>query len=191
VATPFTAAPSPIRIPAPRTEVPPASPMPAASPIPPASPLPDASPIPERSGQEAQLPFAGYDRLNVREVKRELSAHTQIELEAAESYERSHKDREAVLDKLRYLRGSEPFPGYDGMSVEEIVAALEKADLATIKRVRDYERKFANRRQVVEEVVRVHRERRATEPATAAPAYQPASARSGASRGRARKAGGR
>jgi hypothetical protein len=79
--------------------------MPAASPIPPASPLPAASPIPERSGQEAQLPFAGYDRLNVREVKRELSDHRQIELEAAESYARSHKDREAVLDKPRYPRG--------------------------------------------------------------------------------------
>jgi hypothetical protein len=165
--------------------------MPAASPIPPASALPGASPIPERSGQEAQPPFAGYDRLNVRELKRELSDRTQIELEAVESYERSHKDREAVLDKLRYLRGSEPFPGYDAMSAEEVVAALEKADLATIKRVRDYERKFANRRQVVEEVVRVHRERRATEPTIAAPAYQPASARSGASRGGARKASGR
>ncbi len=190
MATPSTAAPSPMRIPPPRTELPPASPMPAASPIPRASPLPDASPIPERSGQEAQLP-AGYDSLNVRELKRELSDHTQIELEAVESYERSHKDREAVLDKLRYLRGSEPFPGYDAMSVEEIVAALEKADLATIKRVRDYERKFANRRQVVEEVVRVHHERRAMEPAIAVRAYQPASARSGASRGGARTASGR
>jgi hypothetical protein len=191
MATPSTATPSPTRIPPARSSMPPASPTPAATPIPPASPLPNASPIPERSGQEAQLPFAGYDRLNVQELKRELSDHTQIELEAAESYERSHEDREAVLDKLRYLRGSEPFPGYDAISVEEIVAALEKADLATIKRVRDYERKFANRRQLVEEVVRVQHERRATEPASAAPAYQPASARSGASRGRARKAGGR
>ena len=191
MATPSAATPSPTRIPPARSSMPPASPMPEASPIPPGSPLPDASPIPERSGQEAQLPFAGYDRLNVRELRRELSDHTQIELEAVESYERSHKDREAVLDKLHYLRGSEPCPGYDAMSVEEIVAALEKADLATIKRVRDYERKFTNRRQVVEEVVRVHRERRATEPAIAAPAYQPASARSGASRGRARKASGR
>lgn len=151
---------------------------------------PTAAPSAERSGQEAQLPFAGYDRLNARQLKRELPAHAQIELDAAESYERSHEDREAVLDKLRYLRGSEPFPGYDAMSIEKVVAALEKADLATIKRVRDYERKFANRREVVEEVVRVHRERRATEPAIAAPAYQPVSARSGPSRGRARKASG-
>jgi hypothetical protein len=83
---------------------------------------------------------------------------------------------------LRYLRGSEPLPGYDALSTEEIVAALKDADLATIKRVRGYERKFANRRNVLEEVVRVHHARQAAEPASPArgPArgYQPISATS-------------
>ena len=137
------------------------------------------SPIP---AEEAQQPFAGYDRLDTGKVMRGLSDHTQIELEAVESYERSHQGRETVLNKLRYLRGSEPIPGYDALSVEEILAALEDADLATIKKVRGYERKFANRSQVLEEVVRVHGQRRKAEPAIAAPAYQPVSARSGASR---------
>jgi hypothetical protein len=131
------------------------------------------------SAAEAQLPFAGYDRLNTREVKEGLSDHTQIELEAVETYERSHQDREAVLNKLRYLRGREPFPGYDAMSVEEVVGALEQADMATIKKVRGYERKFANRPEVLEEVIRLHGERRTTEPAIVAPGYQPVSARPG------------
>jgi hypothetical protein len=126
---------------------------------------------------KAPLPFAGYDRLGDRQVMEGLSDHSQIELEAVESYERSHKDREPVLNKLRYMRGREPLPGYDALSVEEILAALEEADLATIKKVRGYERKFANRAQVLEEVVRVHRRRQATEPASAAPGYQPISAR--------------
>ena len=134
------------------------------------------------SPAEAQLPFTGYDRLDARRVNEGLSDHSQVELRAVESYERSHKGREAVLNKLRYLRGSEPFPGYDAMSVEEILAALPEADLATIKKVRGYERKFANRSQVLEEVVRVHGQRRKAEPAIAAPAYQPVSARAGASR---------
>ena len=64
-----------------------------------------------------------------------------------------------MLDKLRYMRGSEPLPGYDALSVEEIVTALGEADLATIKKVRGYERKFANRPGVLEEVVRVHHRR--------------------------------
>ena len=82
-----------------------------------------------------------------------------------------------VLDKLRYMRGREPLPGYDALSVEEIVAALEEADLATIKRVRGYERKFANRSEVLEEVVRVHHRRQAAEPASAAPGTSRSSAR--------------
>jgi hypothetical protein len=142
------------------------------------------------SSEEARLPFAGYDRLDDRQVIEGLSDHSQVELEAVEGYERSHKGREVVLNKLRYMRGREPFPGYDALSVEEILAALREADLATIKKVRGYERKFGNRSQVLEEVSRVHRARRAAEPASAAPAYQPTSARSGASRGGARKSGG-
>ena len=47
-------------------------------------------------------------------------------------------------------------PGYDALDVEEIVAVLGDADLATIKKVRAYERKFANRPAVLDEVVRVH-----------------------------------
>jgi hypothetical protein len=123
------------------------------------------------------LPFAGYDRLSDRQVIDGLCDHSQIELEAVESYERSHEDRKPVLDKLRYMRGREPLPGYDALNVREIVAALDEADLATIKRIRDYERKFANRSEVSEEVVRTHSRRRAAEPASAAPRYQPTSAR--------------
>ena len=129
------------------------------------------------AGDGDALPFAGYDRLGDRQVIDGLCDHSQIELEAVESYERSHKDRKPVLDKLRWMRGREPLPGYDALSVEEVVAALEEADLATIKRVRGYERKFAHRSEVLETVVRTHSRRQAAEPASAAPTYQPTSAR--------------
>ena len=122
---------------------------------------------------EADPPFAGYDRLDGRAVINGLHDHTQVELEAVEAYERSHRSREPVLDKLRYMRGREPLAGYDALSVEEIVAALEPADLATLKKVRAYERKFANRPDVLEEVVRDLHRRQAERPASPAPAYQP------------------
>jgi hypothetical protein len=41
-----------------------------------------------------------------------------------------------VLDKLRYMRGSEPLPGYDALSPEEIATALSGADAETVKAVR-------------------------------------------------------
>ena len=140
----------------------------------------------ERGGDGA-LPFAGYDHLDARQIAKALSDHSQIELEAVESYERSHRGREVVLNKLRYMREREPFPVYDALSVEEILAALEEADLETIDRVRGYERKFANRPRVLEAVARVHRSRLASEPARVVPAYQPMSARPARSRRGAQK----
>jgi hypothetical protein len=121
----------------------------------------------------ARPPFADYDGLKERQVIEGLSDHSQVELEAAERYERSHKDRKPVLAKLRYMRGREPLPDYDALSVEEIRAALKDADLDTIKKVRAYERKFARRPDVLEEVVRVHHRRRTGQPKSAASNYQP------------------
>ena len=107
------------------------------------------------SADEHQLPFAGYDKLDDKQVNAEFSQLTQVELAAVETYERSHRDRSVVLDKLRYMRGSEPLPGYDALSPDEVVGALAGADGQTVKAVRDYERKFRHRRQVLEEAARV------------------------------------
>jgi hypothetical protein len=102
----------------------------------------------------ASEPIAGYDRLNDKQVTYQLSQLSQVELATVETYERSHDDRPAVLDKLRYMRGSEPLEGYDALSPEQIAKALASADAETVKAVRDYERKFAHRRQVMEEAAR-------------------------------------
>jgi hypothetical protein len=105
-------------------------------------------------------PVAGYDGLNVKEAVASLSSRSQVELTAIESHERSHEGREAVFNKLRWMRQKEPFPGYDAMSIDEVVDALKTADLATIKRVRGYERKFGARRDVLDAVARAYAERR-------------------------------
>ena len=129
----------------------------------------------EEPGPEAAPPFADYDGLDAREVMDSLSHHSQVELDAAEGYERSHKNREQVLDKLRYMRGSEPFDGYDTLETAEIVDALQDADMATIKKVRGYERKFANRPVVLDAVAEAHARRLASDPAQTT--YQPQSSR--------------
>ena len=93
-----------------------------------------------------------------------FSDHSQAELAVIEDYERSNKNRLAVLDKLRDMRGRQPMDGYDDLSIDEIVAALEDADLSTIKDVRAYERKFANRPEVHSAVARVHHRYRGESP---------------------------
>jgi hypothetical protein len=94
------------------------------------------------------LPLPGYDRLDVAQIIARLRRSSQLELTAVETYERAHTNRVDVLNKLRYLRGPEPIDGYDALQPEEIVAELRHADNPTIKRVREYERKF-HRRDVV------------------------------------------
>jgi hypothetical protein len=106
-------------------------------------------------------PFTGYDKLKAKDVVASLSSHSQVELAKVDSYEHSHQERGEVFDKLRWLRQDEPLPGYDALSIEEVAAALDKADVSTIKRVRGYERKFRARRGVLDEVTRLHQERRA------------------------------
>jgi hypothetical protein len=60
-----------------------------------------------------------------------------------------------VLQKLRYLRGDEPVPGYDALPPDEIAAALGDADLASLDRVRFYERRLRNRESVLVEIERL------------------------------------
>jgi len=109
---------------------------------------------PDRSNG-GSAPLEGYDRLKPRELNKLLHSHTQEELKAIETYERAHKNRSVVLDKLRYMRGRQPVPGYDQLTPAEVGEALGDADSETLKRVRDYERKFGNRPDILEEVARV------------------------------------
>jgi hypothetical protein len=107
------------------------------------------------SPDEHDFPISGYDRLKDKEIADQLSQLSQAELAAVEAYERAHEGRPVVLDKLRYMRGSEPLPGYDSLTTEQIAKALAGADAETVKAVRDYERKFQHRQSVLDETARV------------------------------------
>jgi hypothetical protein len=103
-------------------------------------------------GSDASEPLPGYDRISVKHLIPVLSKHSQEELTAIDTYERSHKKRSPVFDKLRYLRGKEPLQDYDTLGVKEILTGLEGADTAMLRRTRVYERKFQRRPDVLENV---------------------------------------
>lgn len=106
-----------------------------------------------KAGRSAESqPLPGYDRVSDKHLIADLSNHSQAELGAIETYERSHKKRSHVFDKLRYLRGKEPLQDYDSLGVKEILARLEGADTETLRRTRVYERKFQRRPDVLESV---------------------------------------
>ena len=107
------------------------------------------------SADEQRLPIARYDRLDPKQLIAQLSELSQHELAAVEAHERSHRGRPVVLNRLRWLRGSEPLPGYDALDSDAIVRALAGADAQTVKAVRSYERHHRDRPEVLTEAARV------------------------------------
>jgi hypothetical protein len=107
------------------------------------------SAVPGESASTEGLPIAGYDALNEKQVIAHFRQLSQVELAEIEDYERSHRSRPAVLDKLRYMRSPEPVAGYDALEPEQVVRLLEDADAAKVRAIRDYEGKFRGRRVVM------------------------------------------
>jgi hypothetical protein len=107
------------------------------------------------SPDEQTVPIPGYDQLDEKQIRDQLSQLSQLELATIETYERAHGSRPAVLEKLRYMRSIEPLPGYDALTPEQIAIGLAGADAETVRAVRDYERKFQRRRSVLDGAARV------------------------------------
>jgi ferritin-like metal-binding protein YciE len=89
---------------------------------------------------QSDLAISGYDKLTADEIAAKLSELSQIELAKVDSYERKHDNRTTVLERVSTLRGDEPWPGYDELTVSELQAALGEADDDRLKTVRGYER---------------------------------------------------
>jgi hypothetical protein len=113
-------------------------------------PRPAAGPTPSEGPASAEaLPIAGYDGRQEKQVIAQFRELSQVELAEIEDYERSHRNRRVVLDKLRYMRSPEPVAGYDALEPEQVVRLLEDADTAKVRAIRDYEGKFRGRRVVM------------------------------------------
>jgi hypothetical protein len=104
------------------------------------------------------VPIKGYDKLEGRDLYAALRLKSQDELALVDSYERSHQNRAAVLDKLRYLRNDEPLDGYDRLDADGVVAALGGSDMPTLGAVRTYEVKLRDRPQVLSRLAELRRE---------------------------------
>jgi ferritin-like metal-binding protein YciE len=95
------------------------------------------------------LAIARYPQLTAEEIADRLGGLSQIDLAKVDAYERRHQGRSTVLSRISALRGDEPWPGYDELTVEEIRAALNQADDDRTARVRTYERAHKNRAGVL------------------------------------------
>ncbi len=102
---------------------------------------------------EEDLAIENYDELNVGEIDERLPKLSQIELAKIDAFERKHKDRTTVLNRIGALQRTEPWPGYDELTVGEIEAVLAQSDDESLQgNVRDYERAHKNRVGVLDAV---------------------------------------
>ena len=99
---------------------------------------------------EGDLAIAGYDKLTADEIVAKLTDLSQVDLAKVDSYERKHENRTTILAKITSLRGDEPWPGYDELSVAEIEPVLAGGDDERAKEVRSYERAHKNRAGVLQ-----------------------------------------
>jgi ferritin-like metal-binding protein YciE len=98
---------------------------------------------------ENDLAIAGYDGLTADEIVGRLPSLSQVDLAKIDSYERRNQDRSTVLGRLSTLRGTEPWPGYDELTVSDIQVVLANADDDLISEVRGYERSHKDRAGVL------------------------------------------
>ena len=124
---------------------------------------------PEAASQELTDRFA---RLSERDAVAGLQQFNQAELAAIETFERSDRERQGVLNKLRYLRQREPVPGYDALEPDAIGEALSAHGTETIKAAREYENKLRRRPTALKAIDRALRASRgASATSSRAPAF--------------------
>jgi ferritin-like metal-binding protein YciE len=99
--------------------------------------------------REQDLPIPRYGSLNADEIVARLPQLTQVELGQVDVYERAHDNRSTVLDRISALRTSEPWQGYDELTVDELRSALADADESRARAAREYERAHKNRAGVI------------------------------------------
>src|SRR4051812_15353049 len=88
------------------------------------------SPVASQTDASQQLTDR-YERFDEHQAVAQLAQFNQVELTAIEAFERTHRDRHAVMNKLRYLRQPEPLTGYDALEPDAIADALSGADKTT------------------------------------------------------------
>jgi hypothetical protein len=89
-------------------------------------------------------------KLTAAEIVEKLPHLSQVDLAKIDSYERKNDKRTTILSRITSLRGDEPWPGYDELSVDEIRAVLDEGDEGRAKLVRSYERSHKDRSGVTD-----------------------------------------
>lgn len=78
------------------------------------------------SSVHGQLPIGGYEALSAEQVMERLAGLSPSDLAKIEAFEREHENRSPILSRIATVRGSEPWRRSEGVSVDEVGAALHE-----------------------------------------------------------------
>jgi hypothetical protein len=95
-------------------------------------------------------PFAGFADLTAEQIIGRLPGLSQGALAEVRAYETAGDARRTVLDRIEELTAHEPLPGYDELTVEDILPRLADGGPALAARVLQYERRHKQRAGVLE-----------------------------------------
>jgi hypothetical protein len=95
-------------------------------------------------------PFAGFAGLTAEQIIGRLPGLSQVALAEVRAYETAGDARRTVLDRIEELTAHEPLPGYDELTVEDILPRLADGGPALAARVLQYERRHKERAGVLE-----------------------------------------
>lgn len=101
------------------------------------------------SGPE-DLPISDYDDLTAAQITAQLAGLSERGLHQVEGYETRHQHRATVLRRIEELRSSQPWPGYDEMTVDEIVPRLRELPADERAAVVAYEQRHKLRRTILD-----------------------------------------
>lgn len=86
----------------------------------------------------------------MEQVTGRLAELSQRALQEVRAYETANAARQTVLERIDALVADEPLPGYDELTVEDIVPRLADGGRAVAARVLEYERAHRQRAGVLE-----------------------------------------
>ncbi|TDD84548.1 hypothetical protein E1202_22935 [Saccharopolyspora karakumensis] len=99
---------------------------------------------------EADLPIAHYDKLTADGVVHKLPGLTQFELRKVRGYETRNQARVTVIGRIDKLCEEQPWPGYDEMTLDEILPKARELPAAAQTDLVHYERRHKNRRTITD-----------------------------------------
>jgi hypothetical protein len=102
-----------------------------------------------RRARARDLAIPSYDAHSASQINARLPELSQAQLRAVAAYERGHRSRKTVLDRIASLQEEQPWAGYDALTEALVVERVGEADEHTRARVRGYEGRHRQREGVL------------------------------------------